>query len=93
MKTICRLSDFEVPNVSLYLFDDDTQVTVNDDFTIVGDPAQPSFFVMDCNTQNCVLHEGVTDPGEWYGWKYTYTDADGWALNPGWTPPATDDNI
>lgn len=88
MKTICRLADFEVPNVSLYLIADDTPVNVTDSMVVVGDPAAPEFLVMDCNTSNCVLHEGVSDPGDWVGWKYTYTLTGGWELNPDWNPPS-----
>lgn len=88
MKTICRLADFEVPNVSLYLISDTTAVNIQDDMTIVGDPAAPELYIMDCNTSNCVLHEGVSDPGDWTGWKYTYTTSGGWELNPDWNPPS-----
>lgn len=87
MKTICRLSDFQVPNVSLYLFPDTKAVSVEPDKTIIGDPQNPELYIMDCTTSNCVLKEGVTDPGDWAGWKYTYTDTDGWVLNPDWVEP------
>jgi hypothetical protein len=87
MKTICRLPDFEVPNVSLYLYSDDTPISVESDRTVIGDPANPSLYILDCTTSNCVLHEGVSEPLDWYGWKYTYTDEDGWELNPKWEPP------
>ena len=88
MKTICRLADFDTPNVSLYLFDDSVPVNIEADRTVVGPEANPSFIVLDCTTSNCVLHEGVDDPGDWEGWKYTYTVLDGWQLNPDWNPPA-----
>jgi hypothetical protein len=87
MKTICRLPDFEVPDVSLYLFADDKPVDITPDRTIVGDPQKPDFIVLDCNTSNCVLNEGVVEPSGWYGWKYTHTIASGWALNPSWVDP------
>ena len=89
MKTICRLPDFQVPNVSIYLFADDKPVSIEADRTVIGDPANPDLIIMDCNTSNCVLEEGVTNPDDWFGWKYTYTDADGWVLNPGWVDPRT----
>jgi len=87
MKTICRLGDFSVPNCSLYLFDDAKQISVEADRTIIGDPANPDLYIMDCNTSNAVLHEGVSEPDDWYGWKYTYTSDGGWALNPIWVDP------
>jgi hypothetical protein len=91
MKTICRLADFRVPNVSIYLFEDSKPVSIEGDRTVVGDPNSPDLIIMDCKTSNCVLKEGVTDPGDWFGWKYTYTSGGGWALNPDWVDPRTQD--
>ena len=73
MQTICRLADFEPPSVSLYLFDDSTQVTVGTRKTYVGDPDHPDFVIGDCDIYNCILYEGVEDPDEWEAWKYEYT--------------------
>jgi hypothetical protein len=87
MKTICRLENFTVPNVSLYLFADEQQVLIQENKTIVGAPDQPDFVIMDCDTSNCVLKENVTEPDQWVGWKYTYTDEVGWELNPSWVDP------
>lgn len=88
MKTICRLPDFSVPNVSIYLFSDATPVTIYSDRTVVGPLDKPQFIIADCNDSNCVLKENVNNPDDaWVGWKYTYTDADGWVLNPNWVPP------
>ena len=47
MKTICRLADFQVPNVSIYLFDDAKPVSIEADRTVIGDPASPDLIVMD----------------------------------------------
>lgn len=84
MKTICRLADFERPNISLYIFDDDTRVAVGDVSTVVGLPARPDLIIMDCTKDNCVLHEGVEQPIAYKGWKYTYTEEDGWAIDEEW---------
>jgi hypothetical protein len=81
MKTITRNGT----DVSLYLFDDATEVTIDATMTTVGNPVQ--FYVDDCNTSNATLFTGVTTPEEWTGWKYLYTTAGGWVLNPDWTPP------
>lgn len=81
MKTICRLASFETqPNVSLYLFADDVQVTVLPDCTLIGDPEAPSLIIGDCNPTNSALYENVSDPGDWAGWKYTYTPETDWVL-------------
>lgn len=81
MKTIVRNGS----NVSLYLFEDSVYVDIAADKTTVGDPVQ--FYVDDCDSSNVTLFEGVTAPAEWTGWKYLYTAADSWVLNPDWTPP------
>ena len=81
MKTIVRNGT----NVSLYLFDDAETVVMTATETIVGAP--PRLIISDCSTENATLFEGVTNPEAWTGWKYLYTAAGGWVLNPDWTPP------
>lgn len=84
MKTICRLADFERPNISLYIFEDDTPVFIQSDRTVVGIPSKPDLVVLDCNQDNCVLHENVEEPDAYKGWKYTYTEEDGWVVDEEW---------
>lgn len=81
MKTITRNDN----NVSIYLFDDATYVDIQADKTIVGDPVQ--FIIDDCNDSNTTLFENVSNPENWQGWKYLYTESDGWVLNPDWIDP------
>lgn len=90
MKTICRLADFDPPNVSIYIFEDSKPVEIASDRTTVGDPAQPDFYIADCNSSNCVLYENVIEPSGYCGWKYLYTPSTDWTLNPGWIPPEND---
>lgn len=81
MKTVVR----KETNVSLYLLPDSTTVLLDDTQMQVG--ANPiEFFVADCDISNAVLHENVTDPGDWKGWKYLY-DGTTWTLNPNWVDP------
>ena len=80
MKTIIRNGT----NVSLYLFDDATDVVVTDTEITVGNPAE--FIIGDCNTSNATLYTDVTDPGDWVGWKYLF-DGTVWTLNPDYVPP------
>jgi Tol biopolymer transport system component len=88
MKTICRLADYtQGPNISLYLFPDDKQVLIESDRTTIGDPSNPEMYIMDCDSSNVVLHEGVTEPDDWFGWKYFYTADGGWTSNPAWIDP------
>ena len=81
MKTLVRNGT----NVSLYLFPDTEVVNVQADKTVVGNPER--LIISDCNSSNVTLFEGVTNPDHWTGWKYLYTAAGGWELNPNWTPP------
>lgn len=81
MKTVVRKDT----NVSLYLFPDTTVVLLGESQMQVG--ANPiEFFVADCNTSNAVIHENVTDPSDWKGWKYFY-DGTSWTANPDWVDP------
>ena len=81
MKTIVR----NYNNVSLYLFNNDEKLIITENDITVGEP--PKFIIADCNSTNVTLFENVADPGDWIGWKYLYTEANGWELNPNWNPP------
>ena len=85
----CEHKHIVSPEV-IYLFDDSVPVTIESDRTIIGNLTSPTLIIADCNLSNCVLKEGVPNPVDYFGWKYTYTDADGWVLNPNWVPPTPD---
>ena len=80
MKTITRNDN----SISLYLFADDKALDVQSDKIIVGDPEE--LIIGDCNSSNVTVHENVTEPDDWYGWKYFY-DGTTWTLNPDWVDP------
>jgi hypothetical protein len=80
MKTIT----FNDSNVSVYLFADDKALDVQSDKIIVGDPEE--LIIGDCNSSNVTVHENVTEPDDWFGWKYFY-DGTTWTLNPDWVDP------
>jgi len=87
MKTIC----FADEDVSVYIFDDATYVSIQADKTVVGKPTE--LIIGDCNYYNSNLYKNVIAPEDWQGWKYLYTELDGWTLNPDWvdpTPPVTE---
>ena len=84
MKTIVRLDT----NVSLYIFDDNQVVNIQDNQTVIGDPV--IMCIADCDSSNVVLFENVTPPADWYGHKYLYTVDNGWELNPAWVDPDTE---
>ena len=80
MKTITRNED----NISIWMFADDKALDVQSDKIIVGDPEE--LIIGDCNSSNVTVHENVTDPDDWFGWKYFY-DGTTWTLNPDWVDP------
>ena len=82
MKTIV-LND---GNISKYLFADDKDVAVNASNIVVGDPTAPDFIIADMNSSNATLVEGVTEPTDWYGCKYSYADST-WTVIEGWVDP------
>ena len=73
-------------NVSIFLIEDDTSVTMDSESITVGDPVE--FIITDCNSGDTVQHEGVTAPDDWYGHKYTY-EGTTWSLVAGWVDPGT----
>lgn len=78
MKTIIRKGT----NVSLYLFTDEEVVNIYPDKTVVGNPE--TLVISDCNTSNSTLIQNVTEPEDWRGHKYRYTN--GWIANVDWNP-------
>jgi len=80
MKTITRNED----NISIWMFADDKALDVQSDKIIVGDPEE--LIIGDCNSSNVTVHENVTEPDDWFGWKYVY-DGTTWTLNPDWVDP------
>lgn len=77
-------------NVSKYLLADDQAVAVNADNIVVGDPSAPDFIIGDMNSSNATLVEGVTEPEDWYGCKYSYADST-WTAIEGWVDPRLED--
>ena len=57
--------------VVIYLFADDTAIDVQSDRTVIGDPE--TLIISDCNSSNVTVVTGVTDPGDYWGWKYKHT--------------------
>ena len=57
--------------VVIYLFEDDTVIDVQSDKTVIGDPE--TLIISDCNSSNVTVVSGVTDPGDYWGWKYKNT--------------------
>ena len=80
MKTIVD----NATNTSRFLLADGVSVTMEASSITVGDPAE--FIISDLNSSNATLIEGVNEPAEWMGCKYTH-DGTSWAEVDGWTAP------
>lgn len=65
--------------VVIYLFADDTVIDVQSDKTVIGDPE--TLIISDCNSSNVTVVTGVTDPGDYWGWKYKHTSGSSLNLN------------
>jgi hypothetical protein len=83
MKTLTRKGS----GISLYIFDDAEFVSVGADKTVVGDPER--LVIYDCNSSSVSLHEDVTPPEDWFGWKYFF-DGTTWTQNPDWVDPSVE---
>ena len=77
-------------NCSKYLFADDEQVKIKDDYIEVGSPVE--FIIADLNASNSTLIEGVTEPDDWYGCKYNYVNGV-WELCPDWVDPRIEESV
>ena len=77
MKTIIRNSD----NYSLWIFEDSEIVNILENCTEIGYPVIHK--ILDCNSSNISLVEGVTIPEDWSGCKYTF-DGNSWELSQEW---------
>ena len=76
MKTIVRKSD----NISLYLFADDKEVTLESDKTVIGPTDNPDLYIADCNSSNVNVHTSVSNKTDYWGWKYKH-DGSAWSAN------------
>jgi len=88
MKTIIE----NETNCSKYLFSDDKQINITEEFIEVGDPDNLDFIISDLNSDNATLVEGVTGPDDWFGCKYNYVN-DAWELCPDWVDPRLEQSV
>lgn len=75
MKTLIDIAT----NASICIYDDATEVTIQANNILVGNPLQTT--ILDRFQSNTVLVENVTPPDDWFGWKYLYASG-AWTPNP-----------
>ena len=69
---------------SKYLVADDYVIESSESSITMGDPVD--FIIGDLNSTNSTIIEGVTEPDDWFGCKYTYADGT-FTLVEGWVDP------
>lgn len=74
-------------NTSKYLVADDYEVRMLDDKIEMGNTNNLDFFIMDLYRSNATLIEGVTEPDDWFGCKYTCAADGTFTLVDGWVDP------
>ena len=69
---------------SKYLVADDYVIESSETSITMGDPVD--FIIGDLNSTNSAIIEGVSEPDDWFGCKYTYADGT-FTLVDGWVDP------
>jgi|TARA_B100001094_G_C18194136_1_gene809391 hypothetical protein len=75
MKTIVRNED----NISLFYFDDDTEIVVGKETKIIKD-GEEILTIADSEPEGVTIYTEVDAVPDWYGWKYFY-DGSNWTVN------------
>ncbi len=78
MKTITINNTADGDNLSAYIFEDGDTITSESDRITC-----PDLVILDLNSSNSTIHTGVTPPGDWIGWKYSF-DGTTWTANSSW---------
>ena len=76
-------------NIAIYQFSDDTIIEIGNDKTVIKEASGNEVLIIsDVNTSNINHFTDVSEPeSEYYGYKWFYTEADGWVLNEKWVDP------
>lgn len=70
---------------SKYLVADDYVINATETQTSMGNPVD--FIIGDLNSTNSTIIEGVTEPDDWFGCKYTCAEDGTFALVDSWVDP------
>ena len=80
--------------VAIYMFDDSKEIVREDDKTIINDSnGNPELIISDVTFDNSNVYQNVEEPDDYFGWKYSYNDVDGWLAIPGWVDPRLQDAL
>ena len=74
--------------VAIYMFDDSKEIIREKDRTTINDSnGNPELIISDVNTSNSNVYQNAIEPDDYFGYKYSYNEADGWVVIPGWIDP------
>lgn len=74
--------------VAIYLFDDTKEIKrENDKTTINGSDGNPELIISDVSSNNTNVYQNAVEPDDYFGYKYSYNDVDGWVAIEGWIDP------
>ena len=79
--------------VAIYLFDDTKEVIRENDKTTINDgDGNPELIISDVNSNNSNVYQNAVEPDDYFGYKYSYNDVDGWVAIEGWIDPRLEEN-
>ena len=74
--------------VAIYLFDDTKAIIREGDKTTINDGnGNPELIISDVNSSNSNVYQNAIEPDDYFGWKYSYNETDGWIAIEGWIDP------
>jgi hypothetical protein len=80
--------------VAIYMFDDSKEIILESDKTTINDgDGNPELIISDVNSNNSNVYQNVEAPEDYFGYKYSYNEADGWVAIEGWVDPRTEDAL
>jgi len=79
--------------VAIYLFDDSKEIVRENDKTTINDgDGNPELIISDVNSNNSNVYQNAVEPDDYFGYKYSYNDVDGWVAIEGWIDPRLEEN-
>ena len=79
--------------VAIYLFDDTKEIIREGDKTTINDgDGNPELIISDVNNNNSNVYQNAVEPDDYFGYKYSYNDVNGWVAIEGWIDPRLEEN-
>ena len=79
--------------VAIYMFDDSKEIIRENDKTTINDgDGNPELIISDVNSNNSNVYQNALEPDDYFGWKYSYNEEDGWVAIEGWIDPRLEEN-